>query len=80
MLSVRSMRIFIRYLLCLAPADLPLCGCAERACGAELASLLKRVWDEVGDAIKKGAAVTVTDRAVRFRRLPIVGDRVGSNP
>lgn len=45
--------------------------------GSELASLLKRVWDEVGDAIKTGAAVTVTDRAVRFRRLPIIGDRVG---
>lgn len=39
--------------------------------GPGLASLLKRIWDEVGDAIKNGAAVTVTDRAVRVRRLPI---------
>ncbi len=39
--------------------------------GPEAASLLKRIWDEVGDAIKNGAAVTVTDRAVRVRRLPI---------
>ena len=42
--------------------------------GPALASLLKRVWDEVGDAIAGGAAVTVTDRAVRVRRLPL-GDR-----
>jgi predicted nuclease of predicted toxin-antitoxin system len=48
--------------------------------GPELASLLKRIWDEVGDAIKDGAAVTITDRAVRVRRLPIVGNRAGSNP
>ena len=48
--------------------------------GAELASLLTRIWNEVGGAIKNGAAVTVTDRAVRVRRLPIVGDRAESNP
>jgi predicted nuclease of predicted toxin-antitoxin system len=39
--------------------------------GADVASLLKRVWDEVGAAIEIGAAVTVTERAIRLRRLPM---------
>ena len=40
--------------------------------GAEVASLLKRVCSEVEDAIKAGSAITVTERAIRLRRLPIV--------
>jgi predicted nuclease of predicted toxin-antitoxin system len=40
--------------------------------GAEVASLLKRVCGEVENAIKAGAAITVTERAIRLRRLPIV--------
>ncbi|MHB1541972.1 MAG: DUF5615 family PIN-like protein [Steroidobacteraceae bacterium] len=47
--------------------------------GPALASLLRRVWEQVGGAIESGAAVTVTDRAVRLRRLPITGDRATSN-
>jgi predicted nuclease of predicted toxin-antitoxin system len=43
--------------------------------GPEVASLLRRVWDEVSDSIENGAAVTVTERAIRLRRLPILGDR-----
>jgi predicted nuclease of predicted toxin-antitoxin system len=43
--------------------------------GSEVASLLRRVWNEVSDSIENGAAVTVTERAIRLRRLPITGDR-----
>jgi predicted nuclease of predicted toxin-antitoxin system len=43
--------------------------------GPDVASVLKRVWDEVGDAVGSGAAVTVTERTIRLRRLPILGDR-----
>jgi predicted nuclease of predicted toxin-antitoxin system len=39
--------------------------------GADVASLLKRVWDEVGESLKDGAAVTVTERSIRLRRLPL---------
>lgn len=39
--------------------------------GADVASLLKRVWDEVGELLEGGAAVTVTERAIRLRRLPL---------
>jgi hypothetical protein len=40
--------------------------------GADVASLLKRVWDEVGESLQSGAAVTVTERAIRLRRLPMI--------
>lgn len=43
--------------------------------GADLALLLKRVWSEVAEPIAGGAAVTVTERAIRLRRLPIGGGR-----
>ncbi len=43
--------------------------------GPDVASVLKRVWDEVGDDIGSGASVTVTERTIRLRRLPILGDR-----
>ena len=39
--------------------------------GTDVASLLKRVWDEVGELLEGGAAVTVTERAIRLRRLPL---------
>jgi predicted nuclease of predicted toxin-antitoxin system len=42
--------------------------------GADVASLLRRVWNEIQATIEAGAAVTVTDRAIRLRRLPISGD------
>jgi predicted nuclease of predicted toxin-antitoxin system len=41
--------------------------------GAEVASLLFRVWSEVAASIEQGAAVTVTEKAIRLRRLPIGG-------
>ena len=43
--------------------------------GPDVASILKRVWNEVGGAIDSGAAVTVTERSIRLRRLPIIADR-----
>jgi predicted nuclease of predicted toxin-antitoxin system len=42
--------------------------------GPEIASLLKRVWTEVRESIERGAVISVTDRAVRVRRLPVLGD------
>lgn len=48
--------------------------------GADVASLLKRVWNEVAGPIESGAAVTVTERAIRLRRLPIIGDRDKGGP
>lgn len=41
--------------------------------GAEVASLLVRVWSEVAGSIERGAVVTVTEKAIRLRRLPIGG-------
>ena len=42
--------------------------------GADVAALWKRVWDEVGESLQNGAAVTVTERAIRLRRLPMIAD------
>lgn len=41
--------------------------------GPELASLLKQVWSRIAEPLKTGALVTVTDRAIRLRRLPVTG-------
>ena len=37
-----------------------------------LAALLQRIWAGIQDALKTGAMVTVTDRSIRVRHLPIV--------
>lgn len=39
---------------------------------AALAALLQAVWPGVEDALDTDAMVTVTDRSIRVRRLPIV--------
>lgn len=41
--------------------------------GSEVASLLVRVWSEVSASLERGAVVTVTESAIRLRRLPIGG-------
>ena len=41
--------------------------------GPELASLLKQVWSQIAEPLQTGALVTVTDRAIRLRRLPVIG-------
>ena len=41
--------------------------------GPDLASLLKHVWSQIAAPLEKGALVTVTERAVRLRRLPVIG-------
>lgn len=46
--------------------------------GSELASLLERVWSEVSASIERGAVVTVTESAIRLRRLPIGGHQEAS--
>jgi predicted nuclease of predicted toxin-antitoxin system len=37
-----------------------------------LTALLQGIWPGIEDALNGGAMVTVTDRSVRVRRLPIV--------
>lgn len=37
-----------------------------------LADLLQAVWPDIEDALTAGAMVTVTDRAIRVRRLPVL--------
>jgi predicted nuclease of predicted toxin-antitoxin system len=37
-----------------------------------LTALLRGIWPGIEDALRSGAMVTVTDNAVRLRRLPIV--------
>ena len=39
-----------------------------------LAALLQGIWPGIENAVESGAMVTVTDRSVRVRRLPIVRD------
>ena len=43
----------------------------ERLRAAELKDLLVKVWRDIEKDLERGAAVTVTERAVRVRRLPI---------
>ena len=38
---------------------------------AALAALLQAVWPRIESALNDGAMVTITDRSVRVRRLPI---------
>ena len=37
-----------------------------------LSALLQAIWSRVEDALDRGALVTVTERSLRVRRLPIV--------
>jgi hypothetical protein len=39
-----------------------------------LAALLQGIWAGIEDALADGAMVTVTQRSVRTRRLPVVKD------
>jgi predicted nuclease of predicted toxin-antitoxin system len=41
---------------------------------AALAALLLSIWGGIEDALEGGAMVTVTDRSVRVRRLPVARD------
>jgi predicted nuclease of predicted toxin-antitoxin system len=43
----------------------------ERLRGEMLATLLLSVWPRVTDALIGGAAITITERDVRIRKLPI---------
>jgi len=38
----------------------------------DLAALLEEVWRQVGTLVATGALVTVTERSIRVRKLPIV--------
>jgi predicted nuclease of predicted toxin-antitoxin system len=41
---------------------------------AALAALLQGIWSGIEDALEDGAMVTVTDRSIRVRRLPVARD------
>jgi predicted nuclease of predicted toxin-antitoxin system len=41
--------------------------------GPELASLLQLIWSRIEAPLEAGAVVTVTERAIRLRRLPVIG-------
>ena len=43
----------------------------EGLTGTKLAELLLRLWPMVEQSVRQGAMVTVTDKNVRVRRLPI---------
>lgn len=38
---------------------------------AAIAALLKGIWASIESALNEGAMVTVTDRSIRIRRLPV---------
>jgi len=40
--------------------------------GPDIAALLKTIWPRIEPAVRRGAVITVTERAIRFRYLPIV--------
>jgi predicted nuclease of predicted toxin-antitoxin system len=39
-----------------------------------LVALLEGIWERIGEALDSGAMVTVTERSVRVRRLPVTRD------
>ena len=41
--------------------------------GAALDSLLQGIWPRIENALHSGALVTVTERSIRVRQMPIVG-------
>lgn len=40
--------------------------------GPQLFSLIKRIWAKIENAVNDGAMVTVTEKAIRFRKLPLI--------
>ena len=45
--------------------------------GRDLAALLINSWPAIAAAVTSGAMVSITDDAVRIRRLPIVRSKIG---
>lgn len=43
----------------------------EGLSAAKLSALLRAVWPDIADALDAGAMVTLTERTIRVRRLPI---------
>jgi predicted nuclease of predicted toxin-antitoxin system len=39
--------------------------------GDALAQLLVRIWPDINESVTRGAAVSVTERSIRIRRLPV---------
>ena len=40
--------------------------------GPQLFSLIKSIWPKIGSAVNDGAMVTVTGKAIRVRKLPLL--------
>ncbi len=40
--------------------------------GAELSLLIKRIWPKIANVCTEGAMVTVTEKSIRIRKLPII--------
>lgn len=43
--------------------------------GIDIAALLTAVWPEIEPVLVKGAVITITTRAIRYRHLPLLGPR-----
>jgi len=43
--------------------------------GHELSDLIKKIWPEIQEQLKIGAMVSVTERSVRIRKMPISDNR-----
>lgn len=43
----------------------------ERLCGVNMAKLLKQIWVQIESQLEAGSVVTVTDEAIRIRKLPV---------
>ncbi len=39
--------------------------------GADMANLLKQVWVQIESQLSAGSLITVTDEAIRIRKLPV---------
>ena len=46
-------------------------ACQEGLNGAMLAQLLHDIWPKVEKVVEDGAMITVTEKALRIRRLPV---------
>ena len=39
--------------------------------GPELAELVEKIWSRIGQQLKNGAMATITEKAIRIRKIPL---------
>jgi len=39
--------------------------------GPELAELVEKIWSKIGQQLKNGAMATITEKAIRIRKIPL---------